>query len=357
MKTKVNSSWVNVFLVSIGTYLVLCITSCTKPQVNSISLDTLPRWTSSAWMKELPSSLSLAQISIPGTHESNALHGCNFEIRVPIIGVQTSDLWRCQDVPIQQQLAMGVRYLDIRCRRVGDEFKIYHGPINQRLDFQNVLDICRSFLRINPSETIILKVQEEQVEFMPHEGTDSFVNIFIGYCRQYSNLFYKPSDPTARVIPTLGEARGKIVFLKRFESSIYQLPYGMKIAIGENTTSTSNLSSSEQLRVQDFYKPTDAMEKAGYFLPLLEESFGKSSKATTLYLNHTSAYQQYIIPLLEKKIPVPYYKGIADSMGEHLIGALKNKGKGNTGIVAMDFVKPSYCDAIIETNVAIGRKR
>jgi hypothetical protein len=159
------------------------------------------------------------------------------------------------------------------------------------------------------------------------------------------------------VIPTLGEARGKIVFLKRFSNSYYQLPYGMNIAIADNTTSTYDLSSTEKLRVQDFYKPKDAAEKITRFLPLLEESFGKSAQATTLYLNHTSAYQQYTIPFIEKTIPAPYYIGVASRMGEYLINTLKNKGKGNTGIVAMDFVNASYCDAIIETNVSIGRKR
>ncbi|MFN8407337.1 MAG: phosphatidylinositol-specific phospholipase C [Sphingobacteriaceae bacterium] len=340
----------NLFFILICLFLI----SCAKPQIDT--LKTLPEWGPSRWMGTLPSNLSLAQISIPGTHKSNALYGCNFDIRIPIVGVQTGDLWKCQDKPIKEQLKMGIRYLDICCRRYGNAFIIHHSIIYQHLNFQDVLDACISFLQENPSETIILKIQEEQVAFEPQAGTDSFINIFNTYTNQYPDLFYKPTNRNARVIPTLGEARGKIIFLKRFEGSL-QSPLGMDIAITENTTSTYNISATEKLRVQDFYKPKNATEKITYFLPLLEESFGQNTQVSTLYLNHTSACLLHTISVIDQTIPAPYYISIAKDMGNFLLNTLKNKGKGNTGIVAMDFVSPSHCDAIIKTNALIGRKK
>lgn len=80
------------------------------------------------WMSALSDSLSLASLSIPGTHESCA----RFE---PLAGSA-----RCQTLSLSEQLEAGVRYLDIRCRRVDNSFSIYHGMVSQNMTFEDVLD-------------------------------------------------------------------------------------------------------------------------------------------------------------------------------------------------------------------------
>ena len=54
------------------------------------------------WMKELPDNTPLREMSIPGTHDSGALHSIG-----DVAG-------KCQDLSIADQLAIGVRFFDIR---------------------------------------------------------------------------------------------------------------------------------------------------------------------------------------------------------------------------------------------------
>ena len=79
------------------------------------------------WMAGAADARLLSELSIPGTHDS----GAQYE---PYPGLSKN-----QDLTIAQQLAAGVRYLDIRCRNVDDRFSIYHGSIDQGQTFDDVL--------------------------------------------------------------------------------------------------------------------------------------------------------------------------------------------------------------------------
>ncbi len=347
----------NIILSILGLFLCQCMLSCQKSEIKSsnskLTLSHEPhtssvrpcyytQWTPSSWMHQLPSDFSIAQISIPGTHESAALHGGGPNFTVPIIDVNPSDVAKCQRISIAEQLQIGVRYLDIRCRRKGNSFDINHGHIYQNLNFEDVLTTCNTFLQQNPSETIIMKVQEE---YKPSKSSESFTQIFNTYCNRYPLLFYKHPSNSAHIIPTLGEARGKIILMKKFENAD-QVPVGIDASKRQsNATSVSKLSATEKMKVQSIFAVKNAEEKQKYFLPLLDESFEKTGQTSTLYINNTSAYQK-----LGGKIPTAYYVNIANDMGKYLIEILKNKGKGNTGIIPMDFINASYCKAIIETN-------
>lgn len=342
-------------ILRISLLTTLLITACHKPQIET--LQTLPEWTPTRWMENLPDRLSLAELSIPGTHESCARYGANFDTPRPTSGINASEFWKCQNADLSEQLKMGIRYLDIRCRRVGSLFKIYHGPIYQRMNFQDVIDICETFLRENPSETIILKTQEEQTDYMIQEGTDTFSNIFDFYTKRHNLLFYQMPTSGKTIIPTLGDVRGKIVLLNRFKHSTGSAAAGIHIDFADNTTSNHQLSVSEQLRVQDVYKVKDAKEKLNPFLAMLEESNSEQRKGSKLYINHASAYQPYATPILGESRLAPYYAEVSKFMGNSILNTLQTKTKAHTGIIAMDFVTASHCDVIIKSNAFIGRKQ
>lgn len=65
------------------------------------------------WMGALPSHLRLDALTIPGTHDSGATRG----------GTRVT----CQEMTIAEQLAAGVRHLDIRVRLHGGRFGVHHG--------------------------------------------------------------------------------------------------------------------------------------------------------------------------------------------------------------------------------------
>jgi len=154
-------------------------------------------------MSSLPDSRPLALISIPGTHESLALHG----------GVE----WQCQSMSLDYQLSIGIRALDIRCQHSGNRFLIHHSFVYQKMDFDDVLTICSHFLRANPSETILMRVKKE---WLSEFNTETFEQTFARvYLTKYRNLIWQPQSEIDIATLTLGQVRGKVVILQNFDSS------------------------------------------------------------------------------------------------------------------------------------------
>ena len=114
----------------------------------------------SDWMSRLPDDALLSQLSLPGTHDSCALHnGLSFGFA------------KCQSWSLEDQLKAGIRFVDIRCRHVNNGFLIYHGIIDQQMTFAEVRDTCRRFLQQHPTETIVMSIKEEST---PENNSRSF---------------------------------------------------------------------------------------------------------------------------------------------------------------------------------------
>ncbi|MEC8557987.1 MAG: phosphatidylinositol-specific phospholipase C [Planctomycetota bacterium] len=157
------------------------------------------------WMSKLPDSLTLAQLSIPGTHDSGArFDGLSFGFA------------KCQSWSISDQLAAGVRFLDIRCRHLKNEFHIYHGVVDQKLTFESVVQDCQEFLNKHPSECVIMAIKREST---PRQNSRSFRETFEATIENGAAIWWRGSK-----IPTLKEVRGKIVLVDRV-SSLGGLPW------------------------------------------------------------------------------------------------------------------------------------
>src|SRR5690349_13091859 len=151
------------------------------------------------WMSNIDDATNLAQLSIPGTHESAALYE-------PATGTA-----KCQSLALAEQLTAGVRYFDIRCRDLSDMFAIFHGPIDEQQTFDDVLATMFDFLDKHPTETIIMSIKEESTA----EGTTrSFEATFDAYAQQAPDRWY-----LGAAVPALGDVRGKIVLLRRFTAT------------------------------------------------------------------------------------------------------------------------------------------
>jgi hypothetical protein len=152
------------------------------------------------WMAGLPDEMHLAQISIPGTHDSGA-------------SVNGGDLAVAQSMDFATQLEAGIRMWDVRLDSdplglfPGVLF-VFHGPILQG-GFAEVLTAATAFLQAHPSETILMRIREEN-------GYDAtFSHDVLNYLNQQDNVIFPPTDELESSTskwanPALADLRGKI---------------------------------------------------------------------------------------------------------------------------------------------------
>lgn len=263
------------------------------------------------WMGSINGSYLLSEISIPGTHDSGALYE-------PFPGTA-----KCQDLTIGEQLDIGVRFLDIRCRHYQDAFLIHHGVIYQNLSFDEVLEDTIDFLKSNPTECIIMCIKEE---FDAYDNTRSFEETFNSYVMKNPDMWYFTTS-----VPTLNEARGKIVLMRRFPGS-----RGISATNWpDNTTFTNSF-----LRVQDYYNISSNNTKWNMVTALLNEAY--SGPQGTLYLNFTSGYRSIIV--------LPNITMVSNDINSRVEDFFDTSMAGRYGIIIMDFINENRAALIYETN-------
>ena len=178
------------------------------PMTETVSPKTVEG--SADWMGRLDGSLCLNEIILPGAHDSASQH------------VQLGFVTKCQALTIRELLDAGVRYLDIRLA-VGPEdgngsrrMQLMHGftkcrigamPWEQTLYLDRVLDQCVSFLKAHPTETVIFVVKHEYGS----ESTEEFQNLLNAALADRAEYCLLTDT-----LPTLEEARGKLVLFRRY---------------------------------------------------------------------------------------------------------------------------------------------
>ena len=175
-----------------------------------VSTFTSQYYVCAEWMSNIPDNKYLAELTIPGTHNSYAQYG---------IGSELVDQYTiCQDWTVEKQLEKGIRFFDVRFRPVKNKFYVHHGPIYQKKKGADVFREFKDFLKKNPSETVLLSYQDETKGGMlkPEPGADDFKDILGGYLDDYKPWIYgKNNGESNTFMPTLGQARGKIVLIDK----------------------------------------------------------------------------------------------------------------------------------------------
>ena len=144
----------------------------------------------------------LSELNIAGTHDSATAY------------VAMENMARCQDKTIAEQLQMGVRLLDIRLTKKGEEFYLVHAIADcfsdeaktKRLSFGEVLDCCKKFLADNPQETIIISIKQDRGII----NRWFFPPFYDKYIKGDESSWYLGNS-----VPTLGQCRGKLVLMRR----------------------------------------------------------------------------------------------------------------------------------------------
>ena len=157
----------------------------------------------SRWMAGLADDAPLSAITIPGTHDS----GARFGGAAPVVDFVTA-LWvQAQNWTVTQQLNAGVRFLDVRPHAEPDgTLRIHHLFVDEQLSLTDVLRECVAFLAANPTEALLMRVQQE-ASTMPEPQFVAAFDRHVGEADAGDRLY---RDPT---IPRLQAVRGAIVLM------------------------------------------------------------------------------------------------------------------------------------------------
>ena len=301
-------------------------------------------------MRELRDDTPLSALSIPGTHNSPAYYRA-----LPSV--------RCQAVPPRAQLENGVRFFDIRVQPESphdpakDGLILVHSVFPISLIgtkyFRDLINDITEFLDNNPTETLIMSLKREGTG----DATDAQLGRLLRehYATDVDRWFTQPR------IPSLGEARGKIVVVRRFglDDSLKSEWNGAGWAIDAETwaDNTPNATCpSGDICVQDFYEVMDTesidkkityceahLDRAGACVcPLPGASTyaaGPGPWKQPLYINFLSASNFWNVGCWPERIAARLNPAIVAYLcrkhGEPAPG--KHIGDGATGIVVCDW--------------------
>ncbi|KAJ5217303.1 hypothetical protein N7468_010311 [Penicillium chermesinum] len=296
-----------------------------------------------AWMHELRDDTLLSSLSIPGTHNSPTCH-----VAPPSV--------RCQAVSPREQLKNGVRFFDIRVQpqypndASRDELILVHSvfPISLTGNkyFRDLIKEVNEFLDANPSETLIISLKREGAGDAKDEQLARILKDH--YAKDGGRWWVRPK------IPTLGEARGKIILLRRFnlpedlQKEHGGFGWGLDGSSWADNTPNATCSSGH-LCIQDFYEvqettniekkiqyvkeQIDRAAKAQYPFGVLEN--GVEAKKYPFFINFLSASNFWRTDTWPEKIAAKLNPAATDYIcRRHRDG----DGDCGTGILVTDWV-------------------
>ncbi|KAK0619913.1 phosphatidylinositol-specific phospholipase [Immersiella caudata] len=196
----------------------------------------------SSWMSTIPDPTPLSRITIPGTHDSCA------RSNIPFV--------RTQYLSITQQLRLGIRFLDLRLRlHANSTLFCYHGgvPLNlpRRLPFTSVMTEVFNFLTANPSETVLVSINNDNPS--PPDPTAFYHAVAHSISTTPSLWFTSPTTPP------LSRARGRAVLLRRYlgDPAIAQdLQIGLDLSpwINDSPSFTIVTPTNIKIHIQDKWR-------------------------------------------------------------------------------------------------------
>ncbi|KAK5947288.1 hypothetical protein PMZ80_001438 [Knufia obscura] len=295
------------------------------------------------WMDRIDDKVPLGALSVPGTHNAPTCHNAPPSVR-------------CQAVSPVEQLKNGVRFFDIRVQVPepfdggSDKLVLVHSvfPISLTGNkyFRDLYNECRKFLDEHPSETLIMSMKREG----SGKGTDEQLG------RVLKDHYTNPNQWWTRPwLPRLGEARGKIVLIRRFnleEGLKHEWDnkgWGIDGSVWADNTPNAMCPSGD-ICVQDFYEVKEAPsidQKITYCREHLERSgccrinYDDEHAKIPLYINFLSASNFWNVGTWPEKIAAKVNPAIvAHTCTKHMLeddGRVK-EGDWSTGIVVCDWV-------------------
>jgi len=242
---------------------------------------------------------------------------------------------------LAEQWDAGIRFFDLRPKLEGDRLKIYHGPANCHITFEESLLILKQKIEENPTEFCIVMTNSAGGGQAAVDMTMDIISSVI------------PSHMLApfRSNMTVADMRGRVLFIHRDSPSADKVYPGAVVrnwpgnGVSRQAKMVSSDGNSAVLWAQDFY--TDGgKDREGYLnskwdnVSDLIRAFSSAPEGVWC-INHTSGYTG---------------SGIGTNINRNarvtnarLLEFLDNHN-GPIGIVPMDFPPQELIDAIIFLN-------
>ena len=239
----------------------------------------------SRWMAFLDDDAFVCQLSVPGAHDA-----CSSEFSGILASIYKS-FAQTQSKSVEAMLPLGVRLFDLRPCVSGSKLHINHGQATTKFDFDPVMQQLCSFVEANPTEFCIVVIR--------HESEGDSNNSNFGDMLQASLASIKDHLVDFRPNLTVGEARGKILFLSRDD---YTAPiYGGRIKdLRDNRSDISEMLGGHccypgrnkcSWWMQDHYEISDDNVKKKAILDMLTKSSRLAGGYSyTWVVNQTSGY-------------------------------------------------------------------
>jgi len=220
------------------------------------------------WLGKLKDEeMEINQLWIPGTLHS----ACHVKHHLLPIELKMRD----QAFTIIDQLNLGIRYLDLRLRHAGGALFCHKGVFYLEETWLGLLKKLVDWLTANPTEFILAVVREE------HEPETTGFNTTWGGLI-HSGLGTMPDGMvwTRGFIPTLREARGKLIMMAAPATNLNFIPWG-----GVHSTDA-------EFYIQDLWDGPSFAEKWKAFIQLWAKAITETTPQQ-FFINHLTAYASH----------------------------------------------------------------
>ena len=256
------------------------------------------------WITPLDDNIFLHQLSIPGSHDAVTAYPMS------LIG---DAFGTTQEVTMDKQWDLGVRCFDMRVAIYDVNLNplnrnwqlwMYHGPTRIHISWEDVMTTLKKKLSVDKGEfAIMLLRHENEGALAKDENPDNFRTMMKNWLNRSDN---KDLFVEWRPNLTIGECRGKILLLSRFDGNWTQgahLTWPDNVDISDSKTSiegnhstiynSGDRSIKGDLYVQDFYKAPSGDNQRKYdniirMFKFAEECY--SQNKTVSLINHISGY-------------------------------------------------------------------
>ncbi|KAJ1540191.1 hypothetical protein HK405_011741, partial [Cladochytrium tenue] len=319
------------------------------------------------WMSAYPDSTLLTDMNIPGVHDAATWNYTDAEqsalAHVTAVGgayVYPAIAYRCQEQSMAALLDAGVRFFDLRVAFdvVNSTLVFWHSSAlqSQTATFEDVLFGFYRWLDAHPTEMLFVSVMREigTKLYAPNTAAEELAiyNALTNPAAQQYLL------QTRGVLGTLGEARGRVVLLRRFTLDLLDSSYddslpglymnpSLWLDNNANFTLVYNSSTGASAYIEDYYETSDQ----GYELNIQQKynatiahlalaAAAPTGSTGDLYITFASGEHDFGSPNV---VPVYMALGVSSSttptggVNTRLAAFLPSLAGKRLGIVAFDY--------------------